>query len=93
MVRILLPGLFERVMEGDEALDIAKAFAERHEFHKYRLLDQGIAVVTELGLQPAIRFYREYPRQFKSLLTSKKPAMPDEDGDKTAEAPDDDPAA
>jgi len=82
LVRMLLPGILERYLEAEsEALDMAKTFAERRVFDKYRFLDRGIAVVRQLGLQSAIRIYRDDARQFKALLTTKQPTahVPPED--------------
>jgi hypothetical protein len=87
MVSVLLPGVLDRYLEGDAAVDIESAFAERRKFEKYRFLDQGIAVVDELGLSSAIRIYREHPLQFKSLLTPQPPALPENADDRAAELP------
>ena len=86
LVSALLPGVLDRFLEGDASADIEKAFAERRQFEKYRFLDRGIAVVDELGLPSAIRIYQEDPLQFKSLLTPQPPALPENAGDKAAEA-------
>ena len=87
MVSALLPGVLDRYLAGNAAIDIERAFAERRRFEKYRFLDQGIAVVDELGLSSAIRIYREHPLQFKSLLTPPPSALPESAGDKAAEVP------
>ncbi len=86
LVSALLPGVLDRFLEGDASADIERAFAERKQFEKYRFLDRGIAVVDELGLLSAIRIYREDPGQFKSLLTPRSPTLPENAGDKAAEA-------
>jgi hypothetical protein len=86
LVSALLPGVLDRFLEGDAAVDIARAFAERRQFEKYRFLDRGIALVDELGLSSAIRIYRENPGQFKSLLMPQPPALPENAGDEAAEA-------
>lgn len=73
LVNELLPGILDRFLATDAALDIARSFAERRAFDKYRYLEQGIAVVGRMGVRPAIRIYRDHPGQFRALLTSPPP--------------------
>ncbi|GEM_PF-585316 len=73
LVRMLLPGILERFLEAEsDTFDIAKTFAERSAFGKYRFLDRGIAIVSALGLQSAIRIYQNDARQFKMLLIAQQ---------------------
>jgi len=93
LVSVLLPGIFERFLEAGTITDMEETFAERREFDKYRFLDQGIAIASELGLHSVIQMYQEQPRRFKSLLTPALPDVVEEPGDRTAEAPSSEPAA
>lgn len=93
LVNALLPGILDRYLDGETAMDIQEALRERHAFDKYRYLDRGIEVVGELGLAATIRIYRERPRRFKSLLSPAETTGEDQAGDKTAETPAMKPAA
>ena len=74
---MLMPGVMERFLaEENDAFDLTKTFAERRAFDKYRFLDRGIAIVSELGMQPIIRIYQNHPQQFKALLTPEHPTVP-----------------
>ena len=93
LVSILLPGIFERFLEAGTIADIEESFAERREFDKYRFLDQGIAIASELGLHTVIQIYQEHPHRFKSLLTPAVPDVVEDLGDRAAEAPSGEPTA
>lgn len=94
LVRILLPGILERVLKAESnTFDIAKTFAERSALAKYRFLDRGIAVVSALGLQSVIRIYQDDARQFKILLIAQQPVAPSQTKDGGIVDPIDDPAA
>ena len=93
LVSTLLPGILDRYLDGETAADIEKTFEERQAFDKYRYLDRGIEVVSELGLAATIRIYREHPSRFESLLDPNETVGEDQAGDKTAETPPMKPAA
>lgn len=75
LVSRLLPEVFDRYLPEDTARDVTDVMNARGAFAKYRYLDRGIALVTELGLDTAIDLYKTDPGGFRSLLD--KPEAPD----------------
>lgn len=77
LVSRLLPEVFNRYLPGSPAQHIKDAMAHRGAFEKYRYLDRGIQVVSDLGLEAAIELYQTDLNGFKSML-AQPPARPSE---------------
>lgn len=86
LVNMLLPEIIDRFLEGHSRGDIQAALSERNALDRYRLLDQGMAVVNVLGLQSAIGLYLGQPADFKALLTPPAGELAAPPEDDTAEA-------
>jgi hypothetical protein len=70
LVSELMPGIFSRFLGGPLTAEMGKSFADRHVHAQYRYLQNGIRVVSDMGLQPAINLYKSEPQKFKALLHS-----------------------
>jgi hypothetical protein len=89
LVSALMPAILDRFLDGEAAAGLHQSLIERQAFDKYRYLEQGMALVGRLGIQPAIRFYQDQPQQFKALLTGPGPgttAQPSEPLEDPSEA-------
>ena len=71
VVAQLLPEIISRFLSEDDQLiqKLTDSLADRNSFEKYRYLQQGIRVVHELGLRPAITLYFSDPQRFHRLIS------------------------
>jgi hypothetical protein len=70
LVSKLMPQIFTRFLGGPLASQINQSLANRNVHTQYRYLQDGIRIVSDLGLQPAIALYKSEPLKFKQLLSS-----------------------
>ena len=71
LVSEVMPQILTRLL-GDAFTDrMNQSFTNRHAHTQYRYLQDGIRIVTDMGLQPAIDLYKSKPQQFKQLLSAK----------------------
>ncbi len=70
LVSELMPEILSRVFGGPLTAEMNRSFEDRHAHSQYRYLENGIRIVTDLGLQPAIRLYKSTPLKFKQMLTT-----------------------
>ncbi len=70
IVSHLLPEIYDRFLPNPPAEHAADVM-HRDQFAKYRYLDRGIQVVSDLGLKTAIDLYRSDSERFKVLLDPK----------------------
>ncbi len=68
VVSQLMPEILARFIPQGTAGGLEKALAEREVHHQYRLLNQAIQLVTDLGVDQALALYRKNPQDFKYLL-------------------------
>lgn len=70
LVSELMPQIFTRFLGGPLTSQMNQSLSNRHAHTQYRYLQNGIRIVTDLGLQPAIDLYTSEPQKFKQLVTS-----------------------
>ena len=70
LVNQLMPDIFTRFLHDPSVDKMAAAMAARDEHVQYRYLHQGIQVVNDLGLEPAIHLYLSDPGHFKTLMAN-----------------------
>ncbi len=70
LVARLMPEIFDRLLSGPMQEEITESLAERDIHEQYRYLQEGIRVVDDLGLRPAIELYVSEPTRFKELIGS-----------------------
>ena len=70
LVSELMPQIFIRFLGSPLTVEMNKSLTDRHAHAQYRYLDNGIRIVTNLGLQPAIDLYKSQPHKFKELLST-----------------------
>ena len=69
VVSQVMPDILARFINRESVGQLADALAERDEHPQYRLLNQAIQVVTEIGTEEALAVYRNNPRDFKHMLS------------------------
>jgi hypothetical protein len=77
LVAQIMPEVLARFVPRQASGLLQKALAERDAHRQYRLLDQAIRVVADLGVDEALAVYQRDPRNFKLLLdrSADAPAM------------------
>ncbi len=70
LVSRLMPEIFARLLSSAMEKEMADSLAERDAHEQYRYLQQGIRVVTDLGVRPAIDLYLSEPVRFQQLIGS-----------------------
>ena len=70
LVSELMPEIFTRFLGGPLTQDLNRSLADRHAHAQYRYLQNGIRIVTDLGMQQAINLYTSEPQKFKQLVSS-----------------------
>jgi hypothetical protein len=68
LVARLMPEIFGRLLKGPLQKEMAAALAQREVHAQYRYLSQGVRVVNELGVRPAIELYIAEPARFQKLV-------------------------
>ncbi|MFZ1984338.1 MAG: hypothetical protein WAU91_07975 [Desulfatitalea sp.] len=68
LVARLMPEIFARLLSGPLQKEMAASLAERDLHEQYRYLQQGIRVVSDLGVRPAIELYTSEPVRFQKLI-------------------------
>jgi hypothetical protein len=68
VVAQVMPEVLARFVPQETTDQLDKALAERDAHPQYRLLNQAIQVVTDLGVEDALAVYRKNPRDFKQLI-------------------------
>jgi hypothetical protein len=68
LVARLMPGIFARLLSGPLQDEMAAALARREVHAQYRYLTQGVRVVDELGVRPAIELYTSEPVRFQLMV-------------------------
>lgn len=70
LVARLMPEIFDRLLSGPMLKEISDSLAERDIHEQYRYLQEGIRVVDDLGVRPAIDLYVSEPTRFQKLIGS-----------------------
>lgn len=70
LVAEIMPGILEQFLGGAMTAEMRQSLTDRHAHAQYRYLEEGIRLVTDLGLLPAIDLYKSQPHKFKQLLSS-----------------------
>lgn len=70
LVARLMPEIFDHLLSGPMLKEITDSLAERHVHEQYRYLQEGIRVVDDLGVRPAIDLYVSEPLRFQQLIGS-----------------------
>ena len=70
LVARLMPEIFTHLLSGPMEKEMAQSLAERDIHEQYRYLQEGIRVVTDLGVRPAIDLYVSEPTRFQQLIGS-----------------------
>lgn len=68
VVSQIMPDLLTRFINQESADRLTGALAERHAHAQYRLLDQAIRVVSDMGIDEALAVYRKAPEDFRHML-------------------------
>jgi len=68
LVARLMPGIFDRLLSGPLQKEMAAALTQREAHAQYRYLTQGVRVVGELGVRPAIELYTSEPARFQRMV-------------------------
>jgi hypothetical protein len=69
LVARLMPELFTHLISQGLEQEMAVSLTQRDGNAQYRYLRQGIRVVSDLGVKPAITLYTAEPQQFKNLIS------------------------
>lgn len=64
----IMPEILDLFIHGVIDYPLAEAMAERNEHTQYRFLDQGIDLVSRLGIDETIILYQNSARKFKAKL-------------------------
>lgn len=64
----IMPEIFDLFINGAIGYPLAEAMAERNEHAQYRFLDQGIDLVSRLGVDETIMLYQGSAMKFKAKL-------------------------
>lgn len=70
LVSELMPQILMRCLGGPLTSQMNQSLEDRHVHSQYRYLQNGIRIVSDLGLQPAVDLYKSEPQKFKQLVTS-----------------------
>jgi len=73
VVSQVMPDVLSRFVSQESRGQLTDALAEREAHPQYRLLNQAILVVTDLGVEEALAVYRNNPQDFKHMLTHPEP--------------------
>lgn len=68
LVARLMPEIFARLLSGPLQAELTASLAERDLHEQYRYLQQGVRVVSDLGVRPAIALYTSEPLRFQQLI-------------------------
>lgn len=68
LVAQLMPGLMDRLVLHPPDDLMADAWARRNEHEQYRYLDNGLRMVSNLGVDAALSLYRNDPQKFSYLV-------------------------
>ena len=71
VVRQVMPKVLSRFRLREVIDLLPQALAEREQHEQYRLLDQGIQVVSDLGVDETLSLYQKKPLIFKEMITKK----------------------
>ena len=69
VVSQVMPEVLTRFVNEEAARKLTDALSEREEHPQYRLLDQAILVVMNMGVNEALAAYRNSPVDFKHMLS------------------------
>jgi hypothetical protein len=69
IVAQLMPEILGRLLSGPMQAELIRSLAERDAHSQYRYLQEGIRVVMEMGLLPAIALYQSSPMDFKRMVS------------------------
>ena len=70
LVARLMPEIFDRLLSGPMQKEITESLDQRDVHEQYRYLREGIRVVHDLGVRPAIDLYFSEPTRFQQLIGS-----------------------
>ena len=68
LVAKLMPEVFHQFVHLPDPRKLAEALAERDSHTQYRYLDNGIRVVSDLGLKQALDLYKNDPDRFRMMV-------------------------
>ncbi len=70
LVARLMPDIFARLLSGPLQKEMTESLAQRQVHAQYRYLEQGVRLVGELGVRPAIELYTSEPARFRQMVQS-----------------------
>lgn len=70
IVRQVMPEVLSRFVSAKITDLLPQALADRKQLEQYRLLDQGIQVVLDLGIHDTLALYQNNPLNFKRMISS-----------------------
>jgi len=73
VVSQVMPDILARFVNQESIGQLTDALAQREEHPQYRLLNQAIQVVINMGVDEALAVYRSNPKEFKHMLTQPDP--------------------
>mgnify|MGYP006284669797 CR=1 FL=1 len=68
LVRVLVPSFLEEATAEVALSHIEQDLTVKNAYDKYRYLKGGIEIISDIGIQKAIRIYRHSPSDFKQAL-------------------------
>lgn len=68
LVARLMPEIFSRLLDGPLEKEMSESLSERDSHEQYRYLQNGIRVVSDLGLEEAVALYTSKPGQFRKMV-------------------------
>ena len=71
----VMPDVLARFVHTRQASQLAQAFAEREQHPQYRLLNQAIKLVADMGIDRSLALYQHNAQDFKALVAPAAPAM------------------
>lgn len=71
----VMPDVLARFVPSRHAGQLNQAFAEREQHPQYRLMNQAIQLVTDMGIDRSLALYKHNAQDFKELITPAEPAM------------------
>ncbi len=73
VVSQVMPDILARFINQESVGQLTDALAQREEHPQYRLLNQAIQVVMNMGVDEALAVYRNNPQDFKHMLSLPDP--------------------
>ena len=71
----VMPDVLARYVHTRQAGQLAQAFAEREQHPQYRLMNQAIQLVADMGIDQSLAMYKHNAKDFKELIVPTEPAV------------------